>query len=58
MRRQVSRLPGLTVGVVMDRVWVLCFQSNQIDAYFGASCKIFGRDVLETLYEVNRTRHI
>jgi len=23
-----------------------------------ASCKIFGRDVLETLYEVNRTRHI
>jgi hypothetical protein len=25
---------------------------------YGASCKIFGRDVLETLYEVNRTRHI
>ena len=24
----------------------------------GASCKTFGRGVLETLYEVNRTRHV
>jgi len=23
-----------------------------------ASCKTFGRSVLETLYEVNRTRHV